>query len=99
MASCKDLWLDWQVVEAAMCPYVGILDGLFHLWIIGALLGAIYVAGRDFGLPGVLGVILSGYIINTLPAGLQLPAYSLLGLTAGVALYRAYSNPRLRGYG
>lgn len=98
MASCHDLWMDWQILEASMCPYTDLLGGLFHLWIIACLFGALYVAGRDFGLPGVLGVLLSGYVIKTLPAGLQLPAYSLLGLVAGIALYRAYSNPQLRGY-
>jgi hypothetical protein len=98
MSVCSDLWLDWSFVEAAMCPYTQQLGGLFHLWIIACLFGAIYVAGRDFGLPGVLGILLSGYVIQTLPARFQLPAYSLMGIVAGIALYRAYSNPQFRGY-
>ena len=83
-------WMDGAFMDAVICPFadsfsLGTVPSIaFALLLVGGLLVYIAITNEAFILLGILGVLLSGFIIQVVTYGPMIEAWLLIIIFAGV---------------
>ncbi len=79
---------------ASTSVYTNIVGNLFYLFIWLMIFSMYWLAQRNVTLPTVMGIILGGVIISTLPESYQPVALALIILSGSAVIYYLYTERR-----
>jgi len=81
-------------IVASTGPYTIIVGNLFYLFIWLMIFSMYWLAQRNITLPAVMGIILGGVVITTLPETYQPVAVALIALGGFAVIYYLYTERR-----
>ena len=77
---------------ATSLPYTNAVGNLFYLFIWLMVFSMYWLAQRNVTMPSVMGLILGGVIITTLPESYQPVAVALIALSGFAVIYYLYTE-------
>ena len=81
-------------IVASTGPYTIIVGNLFYLFIWLMKFSMYWLAQKNITLPAVMGIILGGVVISTLPESYQPVAVALIALGGFAVIYYLYTERR-----
>ena len=81
-------------IVASTGPYTVIVGNLFYLFIWLMIFSMYWLAQKNITLPAVMGIILGGVVISTLPESYQPVAVALIALGGFAVIYYLYTERR-----
>lgn len=92
-------WVDGGFIEAVVCPFadsfsVGTVPSIaFAILLLGGLLVYLAITNESFVILAILGILLSGFILEVVTYGPMIEAWFLIVIFAGVgALYTMFKK-------
>lgn len=82
------------IMFASIEPYTLAVGNLFYLFIWLMIFSMYWLAQRNITLPAVMGLILGGVVITTLPEAYQPVAVALIAISGFAVIYYLYTERR-----
>jgi hypothetical protein len=87
-------WVNGGFMEAILCPFADSFTGVgFALLLLAGLLVYLMITNESFVILAILGILISGFILQVVTFGALLEAWFLIVIFAGVgAIYGVYKK-------
>ena len=82
------------IIASSITPYTIAVGNVFYLFIWLMVFSMYWLAQRNITLPVVMGIILGGVVIVTLPESYQPVAVGLIALSGFAVIYYLYTERR-----
>lgn len=87
-------WVNGGFIDAIICPFADSFTGVgFALLLVAGLLVYLMITNESFVILGILGILISGFILQVVTYGPLLEAWFLIVIFSGVgAIYGIYKK-------
>jgi hypothetical protein len=87
-------WIDGAFIDAVVCPFSDSFTGIgFALLLLASLLVYLMITNESFVILAILGIILSGFLLQVVTFGPLMEAWFLIVIFAAVgAIYGVYKK-------